>query len=112
MEITITRFSDEGFSPQLQSYHLNKNKTSKFVNDNEDRLKMGVWVFLKDHEHFFRLWKRIFLKKWEATVPSDLLVVNTDWDKFVKITDPIVKRQGCFIPKDNLKFITNVKRLT
>ena len=47
---------------------------------------------------------------WEAEIDDNVLVYDCNLDKIVSLNDSIVKFGGCYIPKELIKNIKNIKR--
>lgn len=46
----------------------------------------------------------------EAEIDDDVLVYDCNLEKIVSLNDPIVKFGGCYISKESMKNIKNIKR--
>lgn len=125
----ILRYSFYGFKSQYQSYHLkevdyhlnkfNINKYPKwmradinqihkhkieFFRNNLNDLKYGVWAFIdgyKNNQALNHLKRKT--PHWRAEISDNTIVINSNWNKYMKITDDECKIFGFYIPKDQLK---------
>ena len=129
----VIRFSDEGFKPQYQSYHLESVKWEQTEFDIEkfpeflrrdiqanhdshitfydkyyDDLTSGVWVFIKGNlcRQSLNHLKEIPIC-WEATLPDDTFVIDVNWEKQIRLDDSLCRVFGCFVPESSLQYISN-----
>lgn len=130
----IIRYSSTAFTPQKQTYHLNRFKfwfdlNSKdypwmeyamqelkqqhinFYNEHKEDLQEGLWVFIdgyKNNQSLNHLKHKV--PCYEAEIPDDIMVYDCNLEKIIPITDHSVYHAGCYIPKRLCKQITNIKR--
>jgi hypothetical protein len=104
----IVRFSNDGFEPQYQSYHLKKMPYC----DNEKLVEYGVWAFLDGYikvNDLDRLGE--FKHVWVADIFPDSIVVDATFSKLLKITEQECKDRGFFIPQSSMNSIKNIKQI-
>lgn len=106
----IVRFSDNGFTPERQTYHLSKN--TKFINDNFLKLEYGAWVFL---DGFIRVTDLDCLKKishiWTGDISPKTMVIDAAFNKWLNIADDECKTRGFFLPANSLRNIKYIKKI-
>jgi hypothetical protein len=110
--IQIVRFSEDGFIPKEQSYHMRLYKHNSFVIENEKILKSGIWVFI---DGLIKIGHLDHLKEcknaWVASISPNTLVINAAWSKFIKISDNECKNYGVFIPESTIKAIKDIRKI-
>jgi len=133
----ITRFSEHGFEPQYQSFHLKHiiepmlklyrtrnyedipqvgieyfKKFAKFVYENLDDFKYGIWVFVNNHIEYSSLSHlKSKISVWKADICDFIYVYDVNLDEKYKITDKRARFFGCYIPQKELKYITNIHKV-
>jgi len=133
----ITRFSNHGFEPQYQSFHLENTikpmlklyktgkyesmsqagieyfkKFAKFIYENQDDFKYGIWVFVNDcieYHSLSHLKRKVSM--WKADICDFVYVYDVNLDEKYKITDKRARFFGCYIPQKELKYITNIRKI-
>lgn len=130
----IIRYSSTAFTPQKQTYHLNrfeswfnlnpkdypwteyamqelKQQHINFYNEYKEDLQKGLWVFIDGHKNNQSLnHLKHKVPCYEAEIPDDIMVYDCNLEKIIPITDYSVYHAGCYIPKRLCKQITNIKR--
>jgi hypothetical protein len=132
----IIRYSLTAFKPQYQShhldyvsYHFNDFRLSKipehlrmyvkeehdrlvpFYKDNYDDFQYGVWAFIDGYKYnqaLNHLKQRV--PCWEANISDNTIVYSVNWDRKIPITDPLCKIFGFYIPVNQLKNLSEIKR--
>lgn len=134
----IVRYSNSGFEPQYQSYHIKNhieyhlnnfpslfvfpehlrgtilqqhNRCMEFYKSNRQRLERGVWAFVdgyKNNQSLNHLKNRVAC--FEADVPDDMIVFGANLDRMFPITDSESLAFGFFIPESELSKIKNIRK--
>lgn len=136
--IEVERYSIEGFKPQYQSHHLAINMFEinniekmytdlglplpyetyqdflnkiEFRKENLQDFKYGIWVFISGYKNNQALnHLKVKVPCWIAELPEDTIVYDVNWTKKMKLKDDECKYFGCYIPKRNLKEISNIHK--
>jgi hypothetical protein len=131
----IIRYSIHKFEPQYQSehlkhvnYHLYNFDISEipehlkpavqerhdllinFYKENYNDLQYGIWVFIdgyKNNQSLNHLKRKT--PYWKAEISDDTIVYDVNWDRKMKITDKRCKFFGCYIPKNQLNTLKELR---
>ena len=136
----IIRYSDDGFRPQYQSFHLadieyecneymkdfdsipdhlksvsleRHNRIISFYKQHMDLFQQGVWAFIdghKDNQALNHLRHKV--PCWEADIDNNAVVVGVNWDHLMFIRDSECTVFGFYIPKQSMWSLRNIERRT
>jgi hypothetical protein len=135
----IIRYSQNGFIPQFQKYHLQQidyhlnggfnlsdfpihlqdiilkqhNQHVLFYKENFEDFQYGVWVFIKGWVNEYSL-NHIPDKKypvcWEAKINDNTTVYDINWEEKTTINNKYLIAHGCYIPEKSLSSLRNIKK--
>lgn len=134
--IKIIRYSTTGFKPQKQTYHLKDvyyhindfnikeypdfirydilrmhEKRLSFYKKHINDLQKGIWFSIdgyKNNQSLNHLKHKV--PCWEAEIELDAYVYDVNWEKIIRVTDPLVKLYGCYLPESQISKIHNIKK--
>lgn len=102
----------QGNEYQLSLLKKGRDILKPFYEEHLLDFKYGIWVFTTENFHKMslnHLKRRV--AKWEAELPDNTLVYDVNWEKQTRLSDPINKPFGCYVPERSLEFLTNVRRV-
>lgn len=131
----VERYSFDGFKPQKQIHHLKdfvypilyfddtkypeflrhfmierRKKLYPFYKENFDDLSYGIWVFIKGYKSNFNLnHLHHRVPRGFAYLPDDTIVYDPNWTEKKRLDDESVRIGGCYIPKNNLALLKELK---
>lgn len=132
----IIRFSKEAFKPQFQSHHLKNfeyafnyvlndfpkhmhyelermfKEKREFYTEHKSDLEYGVWCFISGYKNNQSLnHLNTLVPCYSAYIPDNVEGYSVNLDKVLKISDPLCKVFGVYLPKRSLVELTDIKRV-